>query len=159
MVPFVYSGTLMRRELTYFLPESEMLACLNIKPVSWVIGGRGSLNKEFTEQLCRALWVLNPVVFQKPLHLGSQEARRAKSVLHWPVSEVLLRAVTHRSGGSRGGQRWRCRGTEISWNTPCWFWLAPSHAGSCRTEARLTLGEEKSASGKCFQLHRIIQEN
>lgn len=43
------------RELTYFLPESQMPACLNIKQVSWVMGGGDSLNKEFTEQLCRAL--------------------------------------------------------------------------------------------------------
>lgn len=27
----------------------------------------------------------------------------------------------------------------LSWNTPCWLWLSPSHAGSCKTEAASAL--------------------
>lgn len=30
----------------------------------------------------------------------------------------------------------------LSWNTPCWLWLSPSHEGTCKTEAASVLQKQ-----------------
>lgn len=78
--------------------------------------------------------------FSETLHTGSQEAGRPRGEATGLGAQQPLRVGHRERGGGGGGWGWRCKaGTEISWNTPCWFWLAPSRAGSCRTEARLIL--------------------